>query len=98
MLERLAVANAEIARVVKVDVTVESSWAQEQKIQGVPAFQLYNDGELVHEFVGTLGESDFQKKIEFYALSSEDREEKGAPEKSIQAMPKDWLPPGISRS
>ena len=98
MLERLAKTNAEIARVIKVDAEAENEWAKEKGVKGVPVFHFYNDGELVHEVMGSIPESDFQKKIEYYALSSKEREGKSGPEESIQALPKDWLPPGVSRS
>lgn len=98
MLERLAKTNAEIARVIKVDAEAEAEWVTEKGVKGVPSFHFYNDGELVHEVVGSIPESDFQNKIEYYSLSAKEREGKSGPEKSIQALPKDWLPSGVSRS
>lgn len=97
VLDGLAVKNAELVRIVKVDADKEKAWAQEQGVKGVPAFQFYKDGELVDNFVGSIPKGDFQKKIEYYSLSEESREGKAAPERSIQPLPKDWLPPGVSK-
>ncbi len=99
-LTRLAVANANKAKVVKVNVNEENdrAWAKRQGLKGVPVFQFYNDGKLVHQITGVISETDFQSKMEFYALSEKAREEKGEPVQSIKSMPKNWLPPGISRS
>jgi len=100
VLERLAGANGEKVKIVKVDANANRSWAGSQNVRGVPTFQFYQGGMLVHQFVGAYPESEIQKKIDQYAmvLASTGGGEEGAPvEPAIRPMPKEWLPPGVSR-
>lgn len=97
VLDRLAKGNAERFRVIKVDASVESAWVQELNIKGVPAFHLYDDGELVDQSIGSIPETDIQKKIDYYSLSPAERLKQRKPEPSIQSLPKNWLPAGVSR-
>lgn len=102
MLERLAKDNAEKLRIVKVDVADNREWAAEQKVRGIPTFQIYADGKKLEQFAGGYPESFLQKKIDKYSASlasaggagSGDSKSEDA---AIKPMPKDWLPPGVTR-
>lgn len=89
MLERLAEKNAEKVKILKVDVSSEREWAASEKIAGIPAFQIYKGGKKVKEFKGAPPEAQLQKVID------ECSAEAVSP---ISPMPKDWLPPGVTRS
>ena len=112
MLERLAEKNAEKVKIIKVDVSKESQWAAREGIRGVPTFQIFSGGQKMKEITGAPPERQLQKIIDHYAAKSEsatkssdetgassDTAEKPAPapEPTVKPMPKDWLPPGISR-
>ncbi|NWK56302.1 thioredoxin family protein [Verrucomicrobiaceae bacterium N1E253] len=108
MLERLADKNVEKVRIVKVDANKHRTWAAKENVRGVPAFRLYSGGMLVDQFAGAYPEKIMQQKIDKYAgsltasaasTSSKDKEGKegDAPkEPTVQPMPKDWLPPGVT--
>ncbi len=55
-------------KIVKVDANANRSWAGSQNVRGVPTFQFYQGGMLVHQFVGAYPESEIQKKIDQYAM------------------------------
>ena len=104
MLERLAKANADKVRIVKVDVSVHGQWAHEQKVRGIPTFQIYSGGNKVDQFAGAYPESHLQSKIESFSATmvssggggDESGEGGAAPQPKIQPMSKDWLPPGVT--
>ena len=107
-MERLAEKNTEKVKILKVDVNKDVVWADEEKVEGVPSFRIYSKGEKVKQFTGAAPEEDLQKMIDDYsakaakeALSATPVGENGEPvskEESIfKPMPKDWLPPGITR-
>lgn len=103
MLERLAKDNADKVRIVKVDVSKHQEWAVEEKVRGIPTFQIYRNGSRVDQFAGAYPEKYMQKKIDRFAMvtvSSSDSKGEGeqpAAEPAIKPMPKDWLPPGVTR-
>ncbi len=83
-------------RIVKVDANANRGWAASHQIRGVPAFLFYRGGSLVHQFAGAYPESEIQKRIDRYAVAASG--EQPAPvEPAIRPMPKEWLPPGVSR-
>ena len=96
MLERLADANGEKVKIVKVDANANRSWAASHKIRGVPAFLFYKGGALVHQFTGAYPEAEIQRKIDQFAVAANGEQPAGA-EPAIRAMPKEWLPPGVTR-
>ena len=104
MLERLAQNNANKVRILKVDVTEHNEWAAQQKVRGIPTFQIYSGGSLVEQFAGAYPENFLQQKIDKYAINQggaeagENSEVQSAAPKPIQPMPKDWLPPGVTPS
>lgn len=93
MLERLAEKNADKVKIIKVDVRSEREWAAKEKIRGVPAFQFYRGGKKIKSFSGAPPEENLQQMIDHYASI----EAPVAEQPAIQPMPKDWLPPGVSR-
>ena len=107
MLERLAEKNADKIRIIKVDVTKDGKWAQEENVRGIPAFRLYSGGMIVDQFAGGYPEQQLQAKIDKYgsvvkasAASAQKKDKDGnpvgaAPEPTIRPMPKEWLPPGV---
>ena len=109
MLERLAEKNSDKIRIIKVDVTKDGKWAQEENVRGIPAFRLYSGGMIVDQFAGGYPEKHLQAKIDTYgtvvkasAASTQkvgkDGEPVGAaPEPTIRPMSKGWLPPGVKR-
>lgn len=103
MLERLAKQNADKVRIVKVDVSKHREWAAEEKVRGIPTFQIYRSGSRVDQFEGAYPEKYMQKKIDRFAVaaasSSDSKGDEGQPvaEPAIKPMPKDWLPPGVTR-
>lgn len=100
MLERLAEKNADRVRIVKVDVRKDRKWAMEQKVRGIPTFQFYRNGMRVEQFAGAYPESYIQSKIDHYAMTMVNEPKKEGEDKSeptIQPMPQDWLPPGVTR-
>lgn len=90
MLERLATANGAKARILKVDATDNRSWAKSEQIKGVPTVQFYKGGKKLHEFAGAYPENEIQKKIDQFSVAK-------AAEPSIRPMPKNWLPPGVTK-
>ncbi|GEM_PF-555877 len=108
MLERLAEKNSEKVRIIKVDVTKEGKWAQEENVRGIPAFRLYSGGMMVDQFAGGYPEKQMQAKIDKYATvlkasarSSQKLDKDGKPigsppEPTVRPMPKNWLPPGVT--
>lgn len=100
MLERLAKKNGEKVRVIKVDANENREWAMKERIRGVPTVQFYRGGMKLHEFAGAYPENVIQQKIDQYAMvatTSSAGEEGQAAQPVIKPMPKDWLPPGVSR-
>ncbi len=103
MLERLAKKNADKVRIVKVDVSEHREWAQQQNVRGIPTFQIYSAGNKLEQFAGGYPEEYIQKKIDRHAeavASTEGVKVEGgeaAPVQAIKPMPKDWLPPGVTR-
>ena len=100
MLERIAGANAEKIRIVKVDANANRDWAVNESLRGVPTLQFYQGGKKIHEFAGAYPEKEIQKKIDLYAVATTvavGPDGTPAPEPAIRPMPKDWLPPGVSR-
>lgn len=110
MLERLAKQNAEKVRIVKVDVSRHQKWAQEQSVRGIPTFQIYAGGSKLEQFSGAYPENFLQQKIDRHSASSASsapsaRADGGtggqadapAADTAIKPMPKDWLPPGVTR-
>lgn len=109
-MERLAENNKEKVKIIKVDVSKESQWAAREGIQGVPTFQVFSGGQKKKQITGAPPEHQLQKIIDHYGIKSKpanadetegssDTGEQPAPaaEPAIKPMPKDWLPPGISR-
>jgi thioredoxin-like negative regulator of GroEL len=96
VLERLADTNGEKVRIVKVDANANRGWAASHQIRGVPAFLFYRGGSLVHQFTGAYPEAEIQKKIDLYAMGASGEQPAGV-EPAIRPMPKEWLPPGVSR-
>lgn len=101
VLEQLAKENEGRIRIIKVDIEQNRAWAADQKVRGIPAFQIYQSGQKVEQFTGGYPKKQLQKKIDLYADGA--RAQPAAPkpkstEPAIQPMPKDWLPPGIERS
>jgi len=100
VLERLAKANSDKVRIVKVNANEEREWAMKQRIRGVPTIQFYRGGMKLHEFSGAYPEDQIQQKIDQYASAGGAARvgEDGKPvEPTIKPMPKDWLPPGVTR-
>lgn len=97
MLERLAEANAEKVRIVKVDANKNGEWAAEEKIRSVPTIQFYRKGIKVNEFSGSYPEQVLQEQIDQFSGSGKAKTDKeGNPVvPAIQPMPKEWLPPGV---
>lgn len=83
-------------RIVKVDANANRGWAASHQIRSVPAFLFYRGGSLVHQFTGAYPESEIQSKIDQYALAAGGEQPAGV-EPAIRPMPKEWLPPGVSR-
>ncbi|MBT8036072.1 MAG: thioredoxin family protein [Verrucomicrobiae bacterium] len=96
MLERLASANGEKVRIVKVDANANRAWAANHQIRGVPAFLFYRGGSLVHQFTGAYPEEEIQRRIDQYAVVVDGDQPAGA-EPAIKPMPNEWLPPGVTR-
>ncbi|MCP5536048.1 MAG: thioredoxin family protein [Akkermansiaceae bacterium] len=100
MLERLAKKNGEKVRVVKVDANEHRDWAMKEGIRGVPTVQFYRGGMKLHEFAGAYPEKVIQQKIDQYAVAatpSSGGDGSKPAEPVIKPMPKDWLPPGVTR-
>ena len=100
MLERLAKANGDKVRILKVDANKNRDWAMKEKIRGVPTIQFYRGGMKLHQFSGAYPEQHIQQKIDSYALAGAAAKtgEDGKPvEPIIRPMPKDWMPPGVTR-
>lgn len=108
MLARLAEENSEKVRIIKVDVSKDGKWAQEENVRGIPAFRLYSGGMLVDQFAGGYSEKQMQAKLDKYATVSKasarsaqkldkDGNPVGAPpEPTVRPMPKNWLPSGVT--
>lgn len=60
LLDRLATEAKGRWKLVKVNTDSEQQLAMQYQIQGIPAFKLFKDGEVIGEKVGALGESDFR--------------------------------------
>ncbi len=71
ILDRLATEAQGRWLLVKVNTDSEQQLATEYKIQGIPAFKLFKDGEVIAEKVGALGESDFRAWLETHVPSVE---------------------------
>ena len=99
MLERLAKANSKKVRILKVDANANRDWAMKERVRGVPTIQFYLGGMKLHEFSGAYPEKNIQQKIDQYAMAAgKTVDENGNPvEPAIRPMPKDWMPPGITR-
>ncbi|BDS06021.1 hypothetical protein NT6N_10610 [Oceaniferula spumae] len=102
VLERLAKVNSEKVKILKVDVDSERNWAAKEQIRGIPAFQFYQNGAKVNQFTGAPPEQELQRRIDQYATTANaegSTENKPAkpPEPKIKPMPKEWLPPGVTR-
>lgn len=97
MLEKLAAANEEKVLIVKVDANANREWAARAGLKGVPTMQFYKGGKKLTQFAGAYPEAELQKKFDKYAAMTVDPETGGTTENVIQPMPKDWLPPGVSR-
>ena len=96
MLERLAESNGEKIRVIKVDVAVSQNWARAENIRGIPTLQFFRAGSKVHEFSGAYPEQEMQRRIDKYAVAAGEASGE-AGETLLKPMPKDWMPPGVSR-
>lgn len=108
MLERLAEKNGDMVRIVKVDVSKNQQWAQNENVRGIPAFRFYSGGMLVDQFSGALPEQSLQSRIDRHATvleasaaSSQKVDKDGnpigpAPQPTVRPMPKKWLPAGVS--
>lgn len=55
VVEKLAQEYAGRAKVAKVDVDMNIEVAMRYRVQGVPTFGIFKDGELVHRVVGGVG-------------------------------------------
>ncbi len=105
MLKRLAKNNSEKVKILKVDVSRHQQWANREGIRSIPTFQIYREGEKLKQFSGAPPEAQIQQMIDHYAgkakLNQESADQKHATtegaEPTIKPMPKDWLPPGITR-
>ena len=100
MLERLAKTNSDKIRILKVDANENREWAMRERIRGVPTIQFYRGGMKLHEFSGAYPEAQIQQKIDQYASAGGAARvgEDGKPvEPAIRPMPKDWMPPGVTR-
>ena len=104
MLKRLAKKNAHKIKVIKADVSRSNKWASKERVSSIPTFRLYLDGKLKKQFVGAPPEHKLQTIINTYAPKFEAKKAEEAtqvagdkPERSIRPMPKDWLPPGVTR-
>lgn len=106
MLEKLAKENADKVRIVKVDVSAHPDWARQEQIRGVPTFQFYLSGTKVEQFAGAPPEHILKGKIDHHASkvlvgdqATAAGAEGGEPaaEPAIRPMPKEWLPPGVTR-
>lgn len=95
MLERLAGANSEKVRVLKVDASANRNWAMNEKVRSVPTLQFYRGGQKLHEFAGAYPEDQIQKKFDQYSATTAEASVPAEP--AIRPMPKGWLPPGITR-
>lgn len=107
MLVQLAKENADKVRILKVDVSEHREWAVQQKVRGIPTFQIYHKGRKLEQFAGGYPKDYLQKKIDRHFDAKQEHAGDGAEvvtdgepagqEAIIKPMPKDWLPPGVTR-
>lgn len=102
MLEQAASAHPGVVFVGRVNVDQAAKLAAEHQVRNIPDVRIFKDGREVDRFVGCPTEAALLAKIAALAegitpVAAAPAAPAQSAEKTVQPMPKDWLPPGMQK-
>jgi thioredoxin 1 len=102
MLEQAASAHPGVVFIGRVNVDQASKLAAEHQVRNIPDVRIFKDGREVDRFVGCPTQAAVLTKIAALAegitpVAAVPVAPAQSPEKAVQPMPRDWLPPGMQK-